>query len=282
MVSALTLQRYLHSYLHTDRVSVWPSGPSARAFLAGSSPLLMAHRGGATYGPNVGIENTTRAFANAVTLGYRFLETDVRASRDGVPVVVHDHRLDRLCGVPVRVRELDWSELARLRVGGREPLARLDEMLADFPDSRFNIDVKSDDALEPTVRAVRRAGAEHRVCLATFSDRRLRRIRAMAGPEVMTSYSRGEVALLLAGPGRWLRGTGARAGAACVQVPRRTRRITVLTPTFVRHAHELGLQVHVWTVDDLPAARAVLDLGADGLITDRVDRLAVLLDGQHA
>jgi len=253
-----------------------------RPFLAGPLPLLMAHRGGAAYGPNVGIENTLRAFATAVELGYQFLETDVRASRDAVPIAVHDDRLDRLCGVPDRVRDLDWDRLGRLRVGGREPLARLDQLLATFPEARFNIDVKSDDAVLPTVRAVHRAAASDRVCLATFSDRRIRRIRALAGPRVVTSCSRGEVALLRLGPSRWLRGTGARAGAVCLQVPWRTRGVTVVTPQFVHQAHELGLQVHVWTVDAMAEAAEMLALGADGLITDRVDRLAPLLHGDRA
>lgn len=246
-------------------------------YLDAPLPLAMAHRGGATYGPNRGIENTVRAFATAVDLGYRYLETDVRASRDGVPVVVHDERLDRLCGAPVRVRDLDWDELSRLRVGGREPLARLDDVLTTFADSRLNIDIKSDDAVLPALAALRSARAAHRVCLATFSDRRMRRIRRLAGPAVATSQATGEVALLRLGPVTAVRAVATRGGGIAAQVPLRSRGVTVATPALVRHAHELGLQVHVWGVDDAATMHALLDLGVDGLIADRVDRLGEVL-----
>lgn len=247
------------------------------AFLDTPLPLAMAHRGGAGYGPNVGIENTVRAFATALDLGYRYLETDVRATRDGVAVVVHDDALDRLCGVPARVSGLTWEELSRLRVGGREPLPHLAEVLAAFPHARLNIDVKSDDAVQPTLQAIRAAGASHRVCLATFSDTRIRRIRALAGPAVATACSSGEVALLRLGPIVRLRAMAAGGGAVAAQVPRRSRGVTVANGSLIRHAHQLGLQVHVWTVDDTETMRAMLDLGVDGLITDRVDVLADFL-----
>ncbi len=237
----------------------------------------MAHRGGAGHAPNVGIENTLRAFETAVRLGYTYLETDVRASSDGVAVLVHDDRLGRLCGVPARVSDLTWRQLAGLRVGGREPVARLDEALAAFPDTRLNIDVKSDDATVPTLAAVRTTGAEHRVCLATFSDRRVRQIRRLAGPAVATSCASGEVALLRLGPTRLLRAGATRGGAIAAQLPLRSRGMTVTTAALVRHAHALGLQVHVWGVDDAATMRTLLDLGVDGLITDRTDRLAALL-----
>ena len=240
-------------------------------------PLLMAHRGGATYPPNRGLENTMAAFRRAVALGYRYLETDVRATRDGVPVLVHDVTLARLAGIPVAVADVTWAELRDVRIGGREPVATLAELLAAFPDARLNIDVKSADALAPVVTAVRAAGAEDRVCLASFSDRRVRRIRRLAGPRVATSCSAWEVVLLLFSPVRWVRLTGRRRGASSVQVPRRSRGVRVISERFVARAHEAGLQVHVWTIDDEQTIRALLDLGVDGLISDRIDVLADVL-----
>ena len=240
-------------------------------FLDAPRPLAMAHRGGATYPPNLGIENTMAAFRRAVEHGFRYLETDVRATRDGVPVLVHDATLVRLAGHPAAVADLTLEELAERLVDGREPVPTLAEVLETFPGVRLNIDVKSDDAVAPTVAAVRAAGAEERVCLASFSDRRIRRIRRLAGPAVTTSCSAWEVALLLLAPGRRLQATGRRRGATSVQVPRRSRGIAVVTPRFVARAHALGLQVHVWTVDDDVSLRTVLDLGVDGVITDRID-----------
>ncbi|MDQ3324515.1 MAG: glycerophosphodiester phosphodiesterase [Actinomycetota bacterium] len=233
-------------------------------------PFAMAHRGGAGYPPNIGIENTMRAFATAWRDGIRGFETDVRASRDGVAVVVHDARLDRLCGVPHAVKELTWDELSRLRVDGREPLPRLDELLVAFPDALINVDIKADNAVLPTLSAVAAADARDRVCLATFADRRIRRIRRLAVGQA-TSCSSLEVALLRFGPTPWVWGTAARRGAVAAQVPPRTRGITVVTAGLVRRAHAAGLQVHVWGADDLSTMRAMLDLGVDALITDRID-----------
>jgi glycerophosphoryl diester phosphodiesterase len=240
-------------------------------------PLAMAHRGGATYPPNLGLENTMAAFRRAVEHGYRYLETDVRATRDGVPVLVHDRTLRRLAGRPEAVADLSWVDLQRYRIDGREPVATLPELLAAFPAARLNIDVKSDDALAPTLAAVRAAGAEDRVCLASFSDRRIRRIRRLAGPRIATSCSAWEVTLLLVAPARRVRATGRRRGASSVQVPRRSRGVRIISERFVARAHEVGLQVHVWTIDDEQTIRGLLDLGVDGLITDRIDVLRDVL-----
>ena len=245
------------------------------AFLASPPPLLLAHRGGAGYPPIRGIENTLLAFRTAVDLGSTYLETDVHASRDGVAVVTHDAWLQRLCGVAASVSDLDWAALARLRVGGREPLPRLAELLAELPQARLNIDIKSDDAVMPTLSAVAEAGAQRRVCLATFSDRRMRRIRALCGPGVATACSRVEVAMLMVGALGELR---RRNGASVAQVPVRTRGIPVLTAGLIRRAHGMGMQVHVWTIDDPVAARALLARGVDGLITDRPDLLLPVVD----
>jgi glycerophosphoryl diester phosphodiesterase len=246
-------------------------------YLDAPRPLAMAHRGGAGYPPNRGIENTMAAFRRAVELGFRYLETDVRASRDGVAVLVHDRTLERLAGRSEAVADVGWDELRQYRIGGREPVATLPELLAAFPGVRLNIDVKSDDALAPTLTAVRAAGAEDRVCLASFSDRRVRRIRRLAGPRIATSCSAWEVVLLLLSPLRRLRATGRRRGASSVQVPRRSRGFRVISERFVARAHEAGLQVHVWTIDDEETIRGLLELGVDGLISDRIDVLADVL-----
>jgi glycerophosphoryl diester phosphodiesterase len=161
-------------------------------------------------------------------------------------------------------------------VGGREPIPRLAELLTSFPGARFNIDVKADDAVDPTLQVLRDAGALDRVCLASFSGERLKRIRAGV-PGVPTALSPAEIALLRLAPFRWLRAFGVRRGGTCVQVPVRARGITLVTSGFVRHAQALGVQVHVWTVDDPAEMRYLLDIGVDGLMSDRVDLLRDVL-----
>ena len=245
-------------------------------FLDGPTPLAFAHRGGALLPANDGIENTLTAFRNAVELGYRYLETDVHTSRDGVVYAFHDVELTRMTGTVSAFRDLDSAGIDAVLVGGREPIPRLAELLEAFPDARFNIDVKADNAVEPTLAVLRDADALDRVCLASFSGERLARLRATV-PTVPTCLSPVELALLRYGPSQWIRSVGRRRGGACVQAPFRSRKTTVVTPEFVRRAHVADLQVHVWTIDDPAEMRYLLDIGVDGLMSDRVDVLRDVL-----
>jgi glycerophosphoryl diester phosphodiesterase len=237
-------------------------------YLDAPLPLAFAHRGGAALGD----ENTAAAFARAVRLGYRYLETDVHATSDDVVVVFHDDTLDRMLGRPGRVRDVRWADLASLRVGGEAAVPRLEEVLEAWPNVRLNIDIKADPAVDPTVDLVRRMNVTERVLLASFSDARLARVRATFGAAVATSMGTREVARL------WL---ASRVGRRLVlppslvaaQVPRYYRRARVVDRRFLRHAHRLGLQVHVWTVDDPPTMNHLLDLGVDGIMTDRIEVL---------
>jgi glycerophosphoryl diester phosphodiesterase len=238
------------------------------AYLDAPLPLAFAHRGGAAEGD----ENTVEAFARAVALGYRYVETDVHATADGVPVIFHDPDLMRLTGSAGTVRGLRWADLATLRIGGAGAVPRLDEVLAAWPEIRFNIDVKEDAAAAPAVAALRRAGAARRALLASFSDRRLSILRALAGPDFATSLGRRSVAWLKLGS---LAGLPVRppASAVAAQVPPRAGRIGVVDRRFVAYAHRRGLQVHVWTIDSAAEMNRLLDLGVDGIMTDRIEVL---------
>jgi glycerophosphoryl diester phosphodiesterase len=234
-------------------------------------PLAFAHRGGSGTAGNVGIENSLAAFAHAYALGYRYLETDVRMSSDGVVYAIHDEVLDRLTGSPDPVAALSAESLDLQRLDQREPFARLDALYEAFPDARLNIDVKSDDAVEATCAIVTSHDAVDRTCLSSFSHARLARIRQIL-PEVATSASRLEVARAKLLPTFLV-----RPKAVCLQVPVSFRGIPLVTPRFVRRAHALGLQVHVWTIDDADEMHRLLDLGVDGIITDRTDVLKDVL-----
>jgi glycerophosphoryl diester phosphodiesterase len=227
-------------------------------------PLAFAHRGGAADGD----ENTVAAFGRAVALGYRYLETDVHATADGVPVVFHDRDLRRLTGAPDLVGALRWADLATVRIGGESTVPRLDDVLAAWPSVRFNIDVKSDAAAAPAVSSVRRAGAPDRVLLASFSDARLTTLRRLAGPSTATSLGRRGVARVRLGS---LVGVPLRLPPSVVaaQVPVRY----VVDRRFVTYMHRLGRQVHVWTIDDAAEMGRLLDLGVDGIMTDRLEIL---------
>lgn len=243
------------------------------------TPLALAHRGGALLPANDGIENSLLAFQNAVNLGYRYLETDVHCSVDGVVYAFHDDNLERLTGDPSAIKDLPASTIAKARLGGREPIPTMAELLDAFPDARFNIDIKSDGAVDPTLDLIEAHGAVDRVCLAAFSHDRLQRIRARL-PHAASSMSPQEVARLKLGPTTATRSYGTRKGAVCAQVPHRQGRITVVTRRFVDRAHALGIQVHVWTIDDAAEMTHLLELGVDGLVSDRIDVLKNVLNAR--
>jgi glycerophosphoryl diester phosphodiesterase len=236
-------------------------------FLDHPGPIPFAHRGGAEIHP----ENTMVAFASAVALGYRYLETDVHLTADGVLIAFHDDRLDRVTDRRGIVAELPWSEVRRARVAGREPIVEFAELLAAFPAARINVEPKHDAAVPALVREIREAGALERVCVGSFSDRRLTAVRDALGPDACTSLGPREIMALRFGAwgARPLLGRLRRGPGRCVQVPLRGRGLPLVEPRLVAAAHDLGLPVHVWTVNDPAEIRRLLDLGVDGLMSDR-------------
>lgn len=240
-------------------------------YLDHDGPIAMAHRGGAFHPDNIGYENSLRAFQHAVDLGYRYLETDLHATSDGVVIAFHDHRLDRVTDRTGVVAELPWSEVRKARINGHEPIPRLDELLEQFPDVRFNLDVKAAGGLEPSAQVLRAANAIDRICVSSFSQSRVNRMRKLLGPRLCTGYGEYEIALI-----RFLPFALPAAGA-CLQIPLRFGAVRVLTPGLVERAHSRGKQVHVWTVDDPDAIHWLLNAGVDGIITDRTDVLREVL-----
>jgi glycerophosphoryl diester phosphodiesterase len=235
--------------------------PEPLPFLA-DPPLAFAHRGGAGDWP----ENTMPAFEAAVALGYRHLETDVHLTADGELLAFHDDSLDRVTDRAGVIAELPWSEVRAARVDGREPIVRFEDLLGAWPDVCINVDPKHDRSVDALASAIERAGAVDRVAIGSFSDRRIARLRDRLGPRLCTSLGpRGVVRLRTASFGLPV-GTFA---AQCVQVPPSARGVALVDHRFVQRAHKLGLQVHVWTVDDPAEMTRLLDLGVDGVMTDR-------------
>jgi glycerophosphoryl diester phosphodiesterase len=244
------------------------------AFLDGPTPLAMAHRGGAIEH----LENTMPAFQACVDLGYRYLETDVQITADGVLAVFHDPTLERVTDRRGRLDQLPWSEVAAARIGGREPILRLEDLLGAWPDVRFNLDIKAAGVLAPLVRAVRRLKVADRICLASFSDARLAAARRLFGPAVCTSLGpRGVAALRLSSYSPRAAGL-VRIQAGCAQVPLQLGGRALVDERFIAAAHARDLQVHVWTVDTAEDCTTMLDLGVDGVMTDRPAMLRELLE----
>jgi glycerophosphoryl diester phosphodiesterase len=245
--------------------------------------LALAHRGGALHPDNVGLENTLKAFEGAVGLGYRYLETDVQATADGRLLAFHDTVLDRVTDRTGPIADRTYGEVADVLVGGREPIPLLTDLLEAFPEVRFNVDLKSRTSVEPMVDLVVRTGAHDRLCVGSFDERLLRRFRARIAARssrpVATSCGVLTTAALLSGAARALRPLLRDTGAV-FQVPHRHRGVRVVDRRFVARAHALGRHVHVWTVNQRAEMEHLLDLGVDGLITDRTDVLREVLVGR--
>jgi glycerophosphoryl diester phosphodiesterase len=235
-------------------------------------PRVLAHRGLALDAP----ENSLLAFARAAEAGAGYVETDVHVSFDGVAVIAHDPTLKRVAGRDVPVGKLTMAELRRVDLGHGQGFCSLEEALDGFGELRFNVDVKAERAVPATVAAVRRTTAAGRVLLTSFSDARRRRLGELV-PQAVTSAGReGVVRALRASYSTASAFRRALRGATALQVPEGLGGVRIVTPRFVARAHEAGAEVHVWTVNDPARMTRLLDLGVDGLVTDRAD-LAVPL-----
>jgi len=206
------------------------------------------------------------AFEHAVGLGYRYVETDVHVTADGVLLAFHDDHLDRVTDGTGSIAELDHAVVRRARIDGREPIPLLEDILGTWPELRVNIDPKHDGCVDALAEVIRRTGSIDRVCVGAFSDRRLARLRSMLGADLCTALGPRGVARLRGASWRLPAG---RPQAGCAQVPRSMGRVRIVDEAFLGAAHERGMQVHVWTIDDPDEMHELLDLGVDGIMTDR-------------
>ena len=234
----------------------------------------LAHRGFSLDG----LENSMAAFAAAVDLGFRYVETDAHATADGVAVALHDGTLDRTTDGHGLVRELPWREVRQARIGGVEPVPLLEDLLGTWPDLRVNIDVKEAAGVFPVAEVIERTASHDRVLVASFSAARRRATLQRLTRPVATSAGTTEIVRFLLGSrlGRPLDAVARQVD--CLQVPAAAGPLTVVDERTVAAAHAAGLKVHVWTVNAPAEMHRLLDLGVDGLISDRADLLRGVLE----
>lgn len=244
-----------------------------------TTPVAFAHRGGAHHPELVGLENTLVAFRHAVALGYTWLETDVHVTADGHLVAFHDPALERVTDGRGAVADLPLAALQEIRVGGREPIPLLAELVEELPGARLNIDLKSDAAVEPLATFLRERGLEDRVIVGSFVERRARAFRRWTDGRVATGATPWEIARFLTLPAALAR-RGLDPTVIALQVPVRRHGLPITRPALVRRAHAAGRQVHVWTIDDPAEMVRLLDAGVDGIMTDRTDLLRSVLEAR--
>ncbi len=242
-------------------------------FDTGGAIAALAHRGFS----RDGLENSMAAFQAAVDLGFRYVETDAHGTTDGVAVALHDPSLDRTTDGTGNVADLPWSRVKDARIGGREPVPTLEDILGTWPELRVNIDVKAASGIGPVADAIEKTAAHRRVCIASFSTaRREATVKRLSQP-VATSAGTREAAAYFAGGFARANLAGALRSVGALQVPSSVGPVRLLTERHVRAAHAAGKFVHVWTVNDPLRMAELLDLGVDGIVTDRADLLKDVL-----
>lgn len=247
-------------------------------------PRLFGHRGSAATHP----ENTLISFSAAVESGVPYLELDVWETRDGQIVVHHDETLQRTCGDERRVSDLSLHQLQRVDAGdafspdgigfpfrGRGvKVPTLREVLERFPEVRCNIEIKQENPPieEQVLKTVRECAADERVLIASEKDTVLTRLRPQCG-EIPTNLGYGEVAAFFA----WLQQDcpqGYEPPGQALQIPAQWGELRLVTRASLAAAHRLGLEMHVWTVNEETQMKELLAMGVDGLMSDRPRLLA--------
>lgn len=252
-------------------------------------PVNLAHRGSSASVP----ENTLEAFQLAIEEGAGGLELDVHMSRDGNIVVIHDEVVDRTTNGHGLVRDKLFSEIKALDAGYRFSyggdsgfpyrgrglgVPTLEEVYRQFPGVTMNVDIKEDapGIEEAVLRVVEKAGAEGRTLVASQKHRRNKRFRRVSKGKIPTSASKFEIGLFYLFSRLWIERL-LRPSYAAIQVPTSHLGIEILTPRFVAAAHDRGLRVDVWTVDEPDEMDRLLDLGVDVIMTNRPRVLAGVL-----
>ncbi len=247
----------------------------SKPFLASDVPVAFAHRGFSRRG----LENSLPAFRAAVELGFSYVETDVHTTADGVLLVFHDSTLARVTDGAGEISALTAEQVSRARIGGTEAIPTFAELVAALPGIRMNLDVKDAGSVSALAAAIEEFGLHERVCVASFSDRRRRAVLKRLSRPVASSAGRSLLAaFVFLGP--WLPHPLLRRilrDVDCIQVPVRYRGIRVVTGNSVARAHALGLKLHVWTINDPAQMHALFELGVDGIMTDRADLLACVM-----
>lgn len=232
-----------------------------KSYLNYSGVAVLAHRGGSLES----YENTIESFHYSKNIGCKFIETDVQLSSDGIPYIFHDDTFLRLLGKNIIFNSLDSSEIDKLRLFENHPIPKLDTVLKTFPDLYFQIDVKTDEVALPTLEVIKKNNAMNRVCIASFSSKRLQNVYKKY-PEICLSMGPNEVLkMLLSSFGLYRKSII----GDCLQIPIYQYGIKLVTKRFVEFVHKKGLKICVWTINDETTFKNLIDIGVDGIITDK-------------
>ena len=210
------------------------------------------------------IENTIEAFQSAVSSGYEYLETDLRETADDKIITFHDPNLKRITGANITISETKFSDIRMRRLPSGETIPTIDELLEEFPDSFFNMDLKVSHIEEKVLRKINSHNALERVCLGSFNSRTIKKINALE-PKILTSMGVSQVIMY--------KFFWKKTNSRLIQIPTSRYGIKVVTKNFIDRLHEDGYKVHVWTINSESQMQTLIDLGVDGIMTDNAPGL---------
>ena len=222
---------------------------------------VLAHRGGA----EESYENTTESFEYSQLLGCEFIETDVQVSSDGIPYIFHDDDLKRILNKPVRFDSLSSNEIDDLSIFNSCKIPKLSDTLLRFPNLCFQIDFKTDEVVMPALDVMNDMNVFDRVCIASFSSKRLQNVRSLY-PDLCISMGPNEVFKTLLASLNLFKG---EIPGDCLQIPMSYYGIKIVSKRFVDFVHSRGLKIMIWTINDIKTFKYLIDLGVDGIITDK-------------
>lgn len=251
---------------------------------------MLGHRGAAGSAP----ENTLAAFGRGLEDGAHIIETDAHATRDGVPVLMHDARVDRTTDGSGALAELDWREIQKLDAGHRFSsengaewpyrgrgvrVPSLREAFETYPDARFNIEIKAPGRafIRDIVELVVSLGREDRTLLVAGEDTVQAELRSVLTETRARPALGASLADILDVVGAAIEGRSPTTDSMALQIPSAFSGRPLVTRELVEHAHAHDIAVHVWTINEPEEMRALLDLGVDGLVTDWPGRMTKLI-----
>lgn len=242
------------------------------AYFDTQHPRVLAHRGLSQHRSGVD-ENSLLAFTEAIAHGATHIESDVHATKDNVAVLFHDSDLNRVAGIDRKIQSLTFEELSSIKLSNGSSIPSLAQGLQ--LDVRLNLDIKSSRAILPTVLEIERFQAHDRVLVSSFSSLRRTRALRQLSRQVATSASMKEVILALLSHKLGGIGFGAiTKGIDAFQVPPQRGPIRFASEDFINRVKAHGIEIHFWTVNELQLMRELIQLGADGIVSDRIDLLS--------
>ena len=215
------------------------------------------------------IENSFEAFNSVIQMGYKYIETDLRMTKDNEVIAFHDPDLKRLFNLDLQVKDLTFKEIANLFREKNCSLLTLEDALKKFPEIHFNIDLKVKEVIKDSIKVVENLNAFNRVCFASFHSSHTKKI-LQHNKNAIISMGMKDVALF-----KFFNFKNEKI--KIIQIPLKWKGIKVLTRNLIQKANKSNLLVHVWTVNDRKTINYLIDLGVNGIVTDEPELLMKIM-----